>query len=315
MTNNLPVTLYDDCHNLMQYCPEEFKLEHTSIQHPHYQYSKLIEGRREGKVVIIKTWLLNSSVGRADSGPRMLFTEVLSAGLKNWMKVSHHQNVANIVGVVDKFLVLPSLVMVKYENGNILDYLKMYPSNDIATHLLCGASRALHFMHSQTPPIIHGRLKASNILINHVGEPCLTDIDLERVWDLSGHVTSDRKADSEDYRGRSPQALRNSTLSTADDAYRFGMTMLEARRHCLSWPNLTDINHISYCKSTALFVGASSGKYLEPPRKDHYPDVSIPDEIWGLMERCWVYEPDHRPLMQDVMTEFENLSKNIWYRH
>lgn len=49
-----------------------------------------------------------------------------------------------------------------------------------------------------------------------------------------------------------------------------------------------------------------------PRRKDHvkFEDYAYrPDEMWELLERCWAYDPEERPTMDEVVARLKQIAK------
>ncbi|KAF8517250.1 kinase-like domain-containing protein [Hysterangium stoloniferum] len=61
-------------------------------------------------------------------------------------------------------------------------YIASNPENN-RIHLITGISSALVFLHHHNPPIVHGDIRAANILVSDKGVPCLTDLGLSRFVD------------------------------------------------------------------------------------------------------------------------------------
>ncbi|TDL23732.1 kinase-like protein, partial [Rickenella mellea] len=60
-------------------------------------------------------------------------------------------------------------------NGNMSEYLKVYPDFDRYTLAMAGA---VNYLHLNEPSIVHGDIKGSNIMISARGEPLLCDFGL-----------------------------------------------------------------------------------------------------------------------------------------
>ena len=83
--------------------------------------------------------------------------------------------------------------------------------------------------------------------------------------------------------------------SKASDTYSFAMLILECITENPPFPHLSKDHEI---------ISARFGNRQNPPRPDG-PN-NIPDDLWGLMERCWKENPRERPTMRKVLGFFVN---------
>ncbi|TFK21998.1 kinase-like protein [Coprinopsis marcescibilis] len=215
---------------------------------------------------------------------------------KLWSKLEH-PNVVPLFGVTSlpqrTPFCTPALVYPFYENGNLMQYAKTQScSEQNLVELLTQAASGLSYLHSFRPnAVIHGDIKASNILVKDDGQACLTDFGLSRVLETRGYTTTSFGGtcrwmayelltpvddDSED---TPPPLTKNS------DVWSFGMTMLET--FTLDVPYA----HLRYDPTVVLAI---MRKTL--PRQ---PRV-IPNAIWLLLRHCWAWCPQGRPSIHTV---------------
>ncbi|KAJ7279188.1 kinase-like domain-containing protein, partial [Mycena rebaudengoi] len=89
-------------------------------------------------------------------------------------------------------------------------------------------ARGLHYLHSKN--IVHGDLKAANILIDNAGTAVLCDFGLARIKaDMTSRtVQQDIQTVGPGSRNwMSPELLRGATPRKTSDIYAFGMTIYE----------------------------------------------------------------------------------------
>lgn len=102
---------------------------------------------------------------------------------------------------------------------------------------LIQSAEGIGYLHSHKPPIVHGDLKAENILINNDGDASLCDFGLSRaVQDsVTGLTTGGHKGS---FAFLAPELYESDEekVSTASDIYAFGGLIIQVRplHHCLS---------------------------------------------------------------------------------
>jgi serine/threonine protein kinase len=215
-----------------------------------------------------------------------------------WTTVKH-RNITPFLGIWSGFegSSLPCLVSPLYKNGNIMCYLENQP-NVKKLPLITQITRALSYLHDKS--IIHGDLKGSNVLINDAGEASLTDFGLSRILEVTGFTTrtlactfrftapelfSCEDQDSEDI----PPPL----VTVATDVWAFAMTVIEIMSGRLPFPKLRDASVILHVDH--------GGR----PRRNCYPEIN--DEVWHMIQACWVTEPNMRPTVATLLHFFESL--------
>ncbi|KDQ08686.1 hypothetical protein BOTBODRAFT_118239 [Botryobasidium botryosum FD-172 SS1] len=94
-----------------------------------------------------------------------------------WRQLNH-PNIIPFLGLpsIDG---LPHLMSPLMQNGAADDFVKDSP-NVNRVRLLVQVAQGLEYMHARNPPIIHGDLKANNILISEDGSAYLSDFGLSR---------------------------------------------------------------------------------------------------------------------------------------
>nr|XP_060619187.1 interleukin-1 receptor-associated kinase 1 [Anolis sagrei ordinatus] len=99
-------------------------------------------------------------------------------------------------------------------------------------HVAVGASRAIQFLHSDSPSLIHGDVKSSNILLDAAFNPRLADFGLARFSRRPKQGTmSSLLGRTQTVQGTlaylPPEYVRTGTLSTGIDVFSFGVVLLE----------------------------------------------------------------------------------------
>ncbi|KAH8829007.1 kinase-like domain-containing protein [Flagelloscypha sp. PMI_526] len=221
--------------------------------------------------------------------------------IRIWEKL-RHPNLLQFLGanVLDD---PPFIVMPYMQHGNAMDYLQSHPDIN-RTRILLQASRGLIYLHSQG--IIHGDIKATNILMDDGLNAVLADFGLSR---LKAEVAS--KVSSAVQFGNSPvvlpgglywmapERIEGGPLQFASDVYSFGMTIYEVIT--------CEIPLSSYPLNALLDAVVNKG--LRPQRPLQPEDAlaaDMSDELWNLCLKCWVKDPQSRPIAKTVLKDLSN---------
>jgi hypothetical protein len=88
-------------------------------------------------------------------------------------------------------------------------------------------------------------------------------------------------------------------LTTCTDVWSFAMTVLEMFTGRVPFCHLRS--------DAAVLFTLMKG---EMPRRGSYPEVT--PEVWAVLQRCWNYEPAHRPPMHSLSLTLNVLSAAFW---
>ncbi|KDQ17864.1 hypothetical protein BOTBODRAFT_643864 [Botryobasidium botryosum FD-172 SS1] len=155
-----------------------------------------------------------------------------------WRQLNH-PNIAPFLGLpsIDG---LPHLMSPLMPNGAADNFVKNNP-NVNRVRLLVQIAQGLEYMHTRDPPIIHGDLKANNILVSDDGFACLSDFGLSRTYvEPSSRATlaaADQQAQAPitmayhaNFRWGAPEVLLDDMCRTlASDIYSLGRLGVEVR--------------------------------------------------------------------------------------
>ncbi|KDQ57774.1 hypothetical protein JAAARDRAFT_274932 [Jaapia argillacea MUCL 33604] len=209
-----------------------------------------------------------------------------------WYEIDQlrHPNISRFFGIVDNCGPLPSIVLPFYDNGNALTYLKAHPEADRLA-ILSEVASALEFLHSLAPPVMHGNVRASNIMIKADGTACLTDIGLSAITATANFTTPNIGGSC---RWIAPEVMNPPDSDDVDeepgvqftpqsDTYSWAMAGLEI---------YTGKPPFSQYKLDTVVIGKVV-KGQQPQR----PEIDVPEHVWKLWVRCWALDPSHRPSM------------------
>jgi serine/threonine protein kinase len=208
-----------------------------------------------------------------------------------WLRL-RHPNIVGLLGIAHDLGPLPALVSPWIDGQDAMTYLTEHPSAD-RMKIILGVASVLDYMHQQDPPIVHGDLKGSNVLISDAGDALLCDFGLARVLRQVGMTTGF----TTDYITGTPMFMAAELHhdppqppTTATDVYAFGGTCLQI---------LT--GQLPFCSSTHAILSIYNGQ--KPMRPANFPN----DALWDLLSQCWEHNPQDRPSMFEITSKLRNI--------
>ncbi|KZO98410.1 kinase-like protein [Calocera viscosa TUFC12733] len=229
----------------------------------------------------------------------------LARELAAWALLQH-ENVLPLLGVVippdtpQMWLVSPWM-----ENKNLLVYMKSHPEVD-PLHILMGVGRGLAYVHSKN--IVHGDLKANNVLVDDNGEPQLMDFGLS--FDLEEPTLQTTSAMFlGNVRWLAPERLDpdrfglkpSQSSSPASDVYALGMLIYEVFTGQMPFYEI---------KNPLVLVGRIKNR--EKPT--HPGDLARPGltrRLWGFVDRCWEHDRSVRPAAEALEPVLQHASSEL----
>ncbi|KZP16482.1 kinase-like protein [Athelia psychrophila] len=205
----------------------------------------------------------------------------LEARMGQWVALEH-PNLVKFLGLSYEYPFPTGLVSPFFANGNANDYLKRFKGKHpedpalVANKMLQvirGAARGLQHLHTQSPAIIHGAVRACNILLDETESPRLVDFGLMAALDsiITNFTTADFVGPIRWY---APEILypegEEITYNVKTDVFSFSMMCIEV----------------------------ITGKR---PFAHRRLDAAVLSDI-PLMMLCWAQDPSERP---DQISEVE----------
>ncbi|KAG8740000.1 hypothetical protein FRC11_000445 [Ceratobasidium sp. 423] len=199
------------------------------------------------------------------------------------------------------------------ENGDAPKYLKKKPNAD-RLKLILEIAYGLRYLHSQSPPIAHGSLRGSNVLIGDGGGALLTDFGLSKALDdLTAAVRFTQSTGVNGYyRWVAPELYEDDgQMTPKSDIYSWGMTALELYSDKVPYSQIRMFS--------TVMREVAKGKIPERPRPGANrmssttgdgDGIEIPDRLWELLVRCWANDPVNRPTVQEVIQELEDMGRH-----
>ncbi|KDQ11086.1 hypothetical protein BOTBODRAFT_114885 [Botryobasidium botryosum FD-172 SS1] len=170
-------------------------------------------------------------------------------------------------------------------------------------------TQGLEYLHARNPPIIHGDLKANNVLISGDGTACLSDFGLSRTHAGTNSavvpVTSGglpiapiTMAYHANFRWGAPEVLLDGMRRTpASDIYSLGRLKVELLTGEIPFPNLAD---------QVIIQRIAAGRYDRPTGSDAVA-CGLDDEMWALILECWDRNPLKRPSASQVVEQLRRM--------
>ncbi|KAF8338498.1 kinase-like domain-containing protein [Amanita rubescens] len=185
-----------------------------------------------------------------------------------------------------------ALVSPWMKNGNALSYVKKQDDvKDIYKKLILEIAEGIEVLHSMF--IVHGNLRAENVLIGDEGQPLITDFALAK---LEGNLITQTTNQSDSCRWCAPEIFEiQAAMSAKGDIYSFGMTILELFTHEMPYPDIK--------KSIQVVFSKGLGELPKHPIDERVVKRGLDDRMWQLLCLCWSKSPSDRPTIGDLVKQ------------
>ncbi|KAJ7057682.1 kinase-like domain-containing protein, partial [Mycena amicta] len=172
------------------------------------------------------------------------------------------------------------------EKGNIARYLKSNPVGVNKLSLVLDVALGLEHLHRMK--LVHGDLKAVNVLVNSSGHAVLADFGLSSIAESKILLSTSTTKIGGTVRWQAPELFDGNKNSFSSDVYAFGCVCYEIFTGYVPFWEIT--------KDVAVMFQVLQGK-----RPKHTP-ANTPEEVWRLMEQCWTEDPNKRPSARQVVS-------------
>ncbi|CAJ1965359.1 unnamed protein product [Cylindrotheca closterium] len=200
-----------------------------------------------------------------------------------------HPCICTVMGAVIDSKEEPMLVMEYMDYGSLHDLLQndtMAINGEIVLPILRDISQGVRFLHSADPQVVHGDLKAANILVDSHFRAKVADFGLSQKKQLRGTGTPYWMA---------PELLRNESAQTAaSDVFSFGVILVEV------------------CSRKDPYEGEDPNTVLreiadKSIQKRPTVPASCPSQIKSMIADCLVDEADSRPTFEEIDTRLKRI--------
>ncbi|KAL0573864.1 hypothetical protein V5O48_008081 [Marasmius crinis-equi] len=235
-----------------------------------------------------------------------------------------HSNLATLYGLVQTSTSI-GMVSLWCDNGTVCRYIKEHPQADKLA-LLIQITSGISYLHHFVPPVVHGDLKAGNILIDAEGQAIITDFGLSKVMeDLSTSMTDSGQAVPTSFfagstRWMAPELVEgliqdeaNTKLpqvTTYSDVYAFASVCLEIITGQLPYPHRSNDYQVTVdiMGGVKPSRGASAINCQALGIKDSRTTPEGEDVLFAFLDQCWDPVRYLRPKMEDAVGFFSALN-------
>lgn len=207
------------------------------------------------------------------------------------MKNLDHPHIVRLIGVIEKDPVW--IVMELYEHGELGNYLveKQYRlTTDKLTQYCLQICKALAYLEGLN--MVHRDIAVRNVLVASAECVKLGDFGLSRYIDEQEYYKA--SVSRLPIKWMAPESINFRRFTSASDVWMFGVCVWEI-----------------FSMAQQPFFWLENGQVinqLESGVRLHKPE-QCPPTIYGLLTRCWAYEPHSRPSFRELVISFSEIHK------
>ncbi|KAG9013016.1 hypothetical protein FRB94_004409 [Tulasnella sp. JGI-2019a] len=227
------------------------------------------------------------SVGRMDPTTERKFRREIDI----WRRLNH-KHVLQLYGICF-FNHLIHLVSPYAVNSHALHYLRLNPDED-RVKLIAEVAAGLAYLHRNDPPIIHGDLRAVNVLVTQSGDAFISDFGMARLEQVAGSETITSTNTMGACRWMAPELIApadgsRAVLTKCTDVWSFGIFAFEI---------FSGEKPYGHCDFDIHVINAVAKGFRHPRPRGTAESRGLSDIVWTLMMSCWEEKPYQRPDMQ-----------------
>lgn len=221
----------------------------------------------------------------------------------NYLKKARHPNILMFIGVgmdpSSNLLLLTELC----EENSLKAFLKKQPgklSFNGKCKVLFDVAKAMLYMHSQWPPVIHRDIKSENIFVTATGTAKLGDFGISKVT-CEDPEKEYRTETVGTLQYMAPECMHSSNYSTASDIYAFGVVGWELFTEEQPHEGKYEFELINSVVNKSDLLNVAKIK------------AAIPKELKDLISKCLSYQPNERPSAEQICEVLRDLCFKKFY--
>ena len=213
-----------------------------------------------------------------------------------------HPNVVQFLGVhFQKGVQTPILVM-EFLPTNLTSCIEQYGvlPKEISYSILHDVALGLHYLHSQTPPIIHRDLSSNNVLLTPNMTAKISDLGVARILNLTPLQVSRMTQTPGTPAYMPPEVMTaNPKYDTSIDVFSYGILMI----HIFSgrWPE-PQVGAVSTQKSNRLIPVSEAER-----RKVFFETIGNDNPLLNLIHKCIANHSKQRPNTTDIVKRLSDV--------
>ncbi|KDN46663.1 hypothetical protein RSAG8_04043, partial [Rhizoctonia solani AG-8 WAC10335] len=219
---------------------------------------------------------------------------LVSRFIRRWNKY-RHPNVLSLKGI----RIMPrkgiGLVFPRTQTKSLREYLDMRPEVDRG--LRCAqVSSGLTYLHEAK--VIHGDLRAANLLVSITGEAIVSDPII-----LADNTLKDEHSR---FRWMAPEIIKGEHQNRSSDVYSLGMTILEIITDAPPYAEKSDAEVLDTLSSEPAFLLPERPEEIIP---NHSKDGN---DLWRVLLHCWGFDrgPNNRLLAAQVAMAMKSITRD-----
>ncbi|XP_062223161.1 putative wall-associated receptor kinase-like 16 [Phragmites australis] len=259
---------------------------------------------KDGETVAIKKSRLANERQKTEFGKEMLILSQIN-----------HRNIVKLYGCCLEVEV-PMLVYKYIPNGTLYRLIHGRRDHDdgpripfsLRLKIAHQTAEALAYLYSwASPPIIHGDVKTSNILLDEDYTAMVTDFGASTVAPTDEAQLVTFVQGTCGY--LDPEYMRTCKLTDKSDVYSFGVVLLELLT-CRKALNLEGLEEEKYLSSQFLLVlGDGRLEEILDEQLKSEQSLELLEQVAELAKQCLEMASDKRPSMRQVAEELDKLSR------
>ncbi|KAI9152683.1 hypothetical protein H9P43_009479 [Blastocladiella emersonii ATCC 22665] len=203
----------------------------------------------------------------------------------------HHPHILPLLGV-SLTCNTPFLVMPLMEGGDLSKYAAGRPREHL--RLLHETAQGMAYLHGER--ILHGDLKANNVLVDGYGRAQVCDFGQSRALSQASRASTFKSGSVGNVRWMAPERYkRGAKYDLHPDLFAFAMLAYEVVAGNIPFHDEHDVEVVK--------DWIKEGERPDPPTDA----ASYSPELWALVVKCWAHDWTTRPTFAAVVTELSVL--------